>query len=55
MRSLAEDHNIIFKPADKSSCLVVWDWEHYLAKADRQLLAEEIKEIAVLWMESYLN
>ena len=52
MRGLAEDHNIIIKPADKSSCLVVWDCEDYLAKADRQLLDKEIMETTVLWMDS---
>ena len=27
MRCLAEDRNIIIKPADKSSCVAVWDRE----------------------------
>ena len=44
MRGLAEHHNIIIKPTDKSSCLVVWDREDYLAEADRQLLDKEICE-----------
>ena len=37
MRGLAEDRNIIIKPADKGSCVVVWDREDYVAEADRQL------------------
>ena len=37
MRGLAEDPNIIIKPADKGSCVVVWDQEDYIAEADRQL------------------
>ena len=37
MRGLAEDQNIITKPADKRSCVKVWDRGHYLAEADRQL------------------
>ena len=36
MRGLAEDHNII-KPADKGSCVVLWDREDYLAEAETQL------------------
>ena len=32
MRSLAEDRSIIIKPADKGSCIVVWDREDYLAE-----------------------
>ena len=31
MRGLAEDRNIIIKPADKGSCVVLWDREVYLA------------------------
>ena len=37
MRGLPEDRNIIIKPADKGSCVVVWDQEDYIAEADRQL------------------
>ena len=37
MRGLAEDRNIIIKPADKGSCVVVWDREDYIAEADKQL------------------
>ena len=37
MRGLAEDRNIIIKPADKGSCVVVWSREDYVAEADRQL------------------
>ena len=37
MRGLAEDRNIITKPADKWSCIVLWDREDYLAEADKQL------------------
>ena len=37
MRGLAEDQNIIIKPADKGLCVVLWDRENYLAKEDRQL------------------
>ena len=41
MRGLAEDHNIIIKPADKDSCVAVWDREDYIADADRQLKDNE--------------
>ena len=36
-RSLAEDRSIIIKPADKGSCVVVWDREDYLAEEYKQL------------------
>ena len=44
MRGLAEDPNIIIKPADKGSCVVVWDREDYIAEADRQLKDNETYE-----------
>ena len=44
MRILAEDQNIIIKPADKGSCVVVWDREHYIAEADRQFKDNEAYE-----------
>ena len=37
MRSLAEERAVIIKPADKGSCLVVWDREDYLAEGYKQL------------------
>ena len=37
MRSLANDRNIIIKPADKWSSIVVWDRLDYLAEAEKQL------------------
>ena len=37
MRGLAEDQNIIIKPADKSSYVALSDQGDYLAEADRQL------------------
>ena len=48
MRSLAEDQNIIIKPADKGSCVVVWDREDYIAEADRQLKDNETYESSSL-------
>ena len=44
MRGLAEDRNIIIKPADKGSYVVVWDREDYLAEADRKLKDNETYE-----------
>ena len=35
VRGLAEDCNIIIKPADKGSCVVLWDVEDYLAEAEK--------------------
>ena len=37
MCNLAEDRSIIIKPADKGSCVVIWDQEDYLAEDYRQL------------------
>ena len=37
MRGLAEDRTIILKPADKGSCVVLWDRVDYLAEAEKQL------------------
>ena len=37
MRWLAEDCNIVIKPADKGSCVVVWDKLDFLAKAENHL------------------
>ena len=44
IRGLAENQNIITKLADKGSCVVVWDREHYIAEADRQLKDNETYE-----------
>ena len=37
MRGLAEDRSIVIKPADKGSCVVVWDKLDYLAEAENHL------------------
>ena len=37
MQSLGEDRFIIIKPADKGSCVVVWDREDYLLEGYKQL------------------
>ena len=37
MRYLAEDRSIVIEPADKRSCVVVWDREDYLAEGYKQL------------------
>ena len=37
MHNLAEDHSIVIKPADKGSCIVVWDCKDYLAEGYKQL------------------
>lgn len=44
MTGLTEGRNIIIKPADKSSCVVLWDREDYLAETDRQLQDNETYE-----------
>ena len=42
------NRNIIIKPADKGSCVVVWDREDYIAEADRQLKDNETYESSSL-------
>ena len=37
MHSLENDRNVIIKPADKGSSIVVWDGLDYLAEAEKQL------------------
>lgn len=37
MRGLASDRSIVIKPADKGSCVVIWNHGDYLAEAKRQL------------------
>ena len=44
MRGLAEDRNIIIKPVDKGSCVVLWDREDCLAEAEKQLQDVDIYE-----------
>ena len=44
MRGLAEDRKIIIKPADKVSCVVLWDRENYQAEAEKQLQDGDIFE-----------
>ena len=44
IRGLAEDRNIIIKPVDKGSCVVVWDREDYIAEIDRQIIDNETYE-----------
>ena len=52
MRALTVDPNIIIKPADKGSCVMVWDRKDYLAEADSQLKDNERPmKIVVLRMQ----
>ena len=44
MKGLAEDGNIVSKPVDKGSCVVLWDREDYLAEAEKQLQDVDIYE-----------
>ena len=44
MRGLAENCNIVIKPVDKVSCVVVWYWEDYIAEAYKQLKDNETYE-----------
>ena len=41
MRNLQNDRNIVIKPADKVSAVVVWDRTDYLKEAERQLIDEK--------------
>ena len=42
LKKLKEDRSIIIKPADKGSCVVVWDREDYLAAGYKPLNDESI-------------
>ena len=44
MKGLAEDRNIIIKPVDKGSCVVLWDREDCLVEAEKQLQDVDIYE-----------
>ena len=37
MRNLQSDRNVIIKPADKGSAVVIWDQSNYLEEAGKQL------------------
>ena len=37
MRNIQEDRNVIIKPADKGSAVVIWDRNDYLKEAKKQL------------------
>ena len=37
IQSLADDRNIVIKKADKGSAIVVWDRNHYVKEAEKQL------------------
>ena len=47
MRGLAEDPNIIIKPADKGSCVVVWDQVDYIAETDNLRIMKLMKAVAL--------
>ena len=50
MRNLDNDRNVIIKPADKGSSIVVWDRLDYLAEAEKQLSdSKTYKEVQ--WLE----
>ena len=40
LKNLKEDEAVILKPADRGSCVFVWDREDYLAKGYKQLFDE---------------
>ena len=44
MTGLAEDRNIIIKPAEKGSCVVLWDRGDYLTEAGKKLQDVDIYE-----------
>ena len=37
MRDLQNDRNVIIKPADKGSAVVIWEQNDYLKEAGKQL------------------
>jgi len=44
VKSLKEDRSIIIKPADKGSCVVVWDKQDYIREVEKQLADEKVYE-----------
>ena len=42
LKTLIQDNSIIIKPADKGSCVVVWDRDDYLAEGYSQLSDENV-------------
>ncbi|CAB4039582.1 Hypothetical predicted protein, partial [Paramuricea clavata] len=42
LKTLIEDNGVIIKPADKGSCVVVWDRDDYLAEGYLQLGNDKI-------------
>ena len=44
LQDLMKDENIIIKPADKGSAIVIWDRKDYLNKCNKQLNNENIYE-----------
>ena len=40
--SLANDHNIVIKKADKGWCMVVWDRCDYVMEAEKQLIDSKV-------------
>ena len=42
LRDLVENKRGVFKNADKTSCVVIWDREDYLKEGDRQLSDNKI-------------
>ena len=49
MCSLENDRNVIIKPADKGSSIVVWDRLDYFAEAEKQLSdSNTYKEVQLL-------
>ena len=48
VKSLKEDKSIVIKPADKGSCVVVWDKQDYIREVENQLGDEKVYEETTL-------
>ena len=54
IRSLAHDRNIVFKKADKGPCVVIWNRNDSIAKAEKQLSYKNVYKL-VSFKEKKLN
>ena len=55
LKKLIEDKNIIIKPADKGSAIVIWDKEDYLKECNEQLRNTNVYEKCGQFQPKELN
>ena len=55
MRGLAKERSIVIKPADKGSCMVVWDRKDYLLEAEKHLSDSSSYKVVKFGIKIFLN